>query len=290
MAGRELNYRLLQKVNSIPDGIANEMRRGLSRVVQGLWIGSDLSDLEAMCIRSFMHHGHEFHLYTYCPLGNVPKGTVVKDANDILPESTIYRSRDGRLTSFADFFRWTLLHKKGGLWVDMDVICLRPFDFADDVVFGWESPESIAIGVLSFPPEHFLPRVMAKACDDVNTFQPIDTTKTVIKKIGRRLILGKEKSRIYTRHTEPGGPAYFTKFVEYYGLAALAKPAHWFYPLPVWKWKDIFHPSSDAMAAIEGSYGIHVWHNAMRSTPGMDKRHLNYDGTLIGMLRDRYLR
>lgn len=261
----------------------------MNRVVQGLWIGSELSELEMMCIRSFMHHGHEFHLYAYGPLGKVPEGTVVKDANGILPEAMIYRSRNGALSAFADFFRWVLLQKSGGVWVDMDVICLRPFDFPDEIVFGWESPESIATGVLRFPLGHFLPRAMAKACDDVNIFQPIDTTKTVIKKVTRKMLFGKEKSRIYTRHTEPGGPAYFTKFLDYYGLTALAKPPHWFYPFPYWKWQEIFTPKPDALSVIEGSYAVHVWHNAMHMDPGMDKQKLNYDGTLIGVLRDRYL-
>lgn len=201
----------------------------------------------------------------------------------------IYRSRNGGLSSFADFFRWTLLYKVGGLWVDMDVICLRPFDFPDEVIFGKETPHAVNIAVLGFPPGHFLPRVMANACDDVNRFQPIDTTKSVVKKIARRMILGKDKSRIYANHTEPGGPPYFTKFLEYYGLIELAKPEHWFYPFPVWKWKDIFFPTPDAFRAIEESYAVHVWHNAMHRTPGMDKEKFNYDGTLIGTLRNKYL-
>lgn len=242
-----------------------------------------------MCIRSFMLHGHEFHLYAYGPLGNIPKGTVVKDANGVLPESMIYRSRDGGLSSFADFFRWTLLHKFGGLWVDMDVICLRPFDFPDDVVFGWESTERINIAVLKFPSGHFLPRVMALVCEDVNLFQPIDTTRTVIKKVLRRAFLGKDRSRVYANRAEPGGPPYFTKFVEHYGLTDLAKPAHWFYPFPYWKWQDIFTPRSDPFSAIERSYAVHVWHNAMHKDPNMNKQSLNYDGTLIGALRDQYL-
>jgi hypothetical protein len=265
------------------------IRHIVTPVVQGLWIGSDLSDLEVMCIRSFMYHGHEFHLYTYDNLNNIPRGTIIKDANEILPQSTIYRSRNGGLSSFADFFRWTLLHKVGGLWVDMDVICLRPFDYPDDVVFGLESKGRVNIAVLQFPPGHFLPKVMATACDDVNLFQPIDTTKSAVKKILRRMVFGKAQSRVYANHTEPGGPPYFTKFLEFYGLADLAKPEYWFYPFPVWKWKDIFYPNPDAIAAIEGSYAVHVWHNAMHRTPGMDKNSLNYDGTLIGLLRDRYL-
>jgi hypothetical protein len=261
----------------------------MSKIVQGLWIGSDLTDLEIMCIRSFQHHGHTFHLYTYGDISNIPAGAIVCDANEIVPKQFIYRGRNGGLSSFADFFRWTLLDKTGGLWVDMDVICLRPFDYPDDVIFGWESADRINIAVLEFPAGHFLPRVMAKACDDVNLFQPIDMTRTVVKKVARKILFGKEKSRRYASHTEPGGPPYFTKFVEFYGLTERAKPQSWFYPFPYWEWKRIFFPDEDAATAIEGSYAVHVWHNAMHRTPGMDKKNFHYDGTLIGMFRERYL-
>ncbi len=261
----------------------------MSPVIQGLWLGSDLTDLEILCIRSFQHHGHEFHLYAYEPMTNVPQGTVIRDANEILPESAVYRSRNGGLSSFADYFRWELLKKRGGVWVDMDVICLKPFEFSDDVIFGYESENLLNIAVLMFPPGHFMPKVMAKACDDVNCFQPIDTTKTIIKKVARKLLLGKDKSRIYANHTEPGGPPYFTKFVRYYDLLEHAKPQHWFYPFPYWEWQEIFQPSDNAEAKIKDSYAVHVWHNAMHRDPHMDKDQLRFKGTLIGQLRDRYM-
>ena len=34
-------------------------------IIQSLWIGQRLSDLERLCIRSFLQKGHPFHLYTY---------------------------------------------------------------------------------------------------------------------------------------------------------------------------------------------------------------------------------
>ncbi len=154
----------------------------MRHIIQGLWIGDCLSEIERLCIKSFLYHGHEFHLYCYDDIENIPVGATVHNADDILPKSQIYRSKNGGLSSFSDYFRWLLLKKKGGMWVDMDVICLKKFDFPDEIIFGLQSQHTVAIGVLGFPADYFLPKIMAKACDDVNLFQPIDTEKTLVKK------------------------------------------------------------------------------------------------------------
>ena len=114
--------------------------------VQSLWIGDSLSELEALCIRSFIFHGHPFHLYTYGNVDNIPQGTVVRDASEIIPEDQIYRVRDS-LAIFSDQFRWELLSRQGGCWVDMDMICLRPFEFENEIVFGLQGEGQVATGV-----------------------------------------------------------------------------------------------------------------------------------------------
>ena len=44
-------------------------------IIQSLWIGKELSVLEQLCICSFLKNGHNFHLYTYEKINNVPDGT-----------------------------------------------------------------------------------------------------------------------------------------------------------------------------------------------------------------------
>ena len=97
-------------------------------IAQFLWIGSKLSRLERLSIRSFLDHGHECHLYAYEDMGQVPAGTVLKDANEIIPHRQLFATKRG-YGGFSDLFRWQLLHRKGQLWIDTDIICLKPFDF-----------------------------------------------------------------------------------------------------------------------------------------------------------------
>ncbi len=101
-------------------------------VIQQLWIGSELSRIERLSVRSFLACGHEVHLYTYDAGLEVPSGCQLRDAREMLPEESIFthsgktgRSR-GSLAGFADLFRWKLLHENGGAWADADLICLRP--------------------------------------------------------------------------------------------------------------------------------------------------------------------
>ncbi|BAU13890.1 hypothetical protein LEP3755_44330 [Leptolyngbya sp. NIES-3755] len=109
-----------------------------NKVIQGLWIGGELSTMEQLSIQSFLQNGHEYHLYTYEPVKNIPKGTIVKDGREILSSDRIFTYQSGfgkgSYAGFADLFRFHLLHKKGGWWTDTDVICLKPFDFEAESV------------------------------------------------------------------------------------------------------------------------------------------------------------
>src|SRR4029077_9309329 len=92
--------------------------------------------MERLCITSFLQNGHPFHLYVYQPIEGVPDGTVVLDANQILPSSRVFKYKDhDTYAGFSNFFRYKLLCEKGGWWVDADTVCLQPFEFPEPLVF-----------------------------------------------------------------------------------------------------------------------------------------------------------
>tara|TARA_B100001250_G_scaffold126140_1_gene107331 strand:+ start:42 stop:950 length:909 start_codon:yes stop_codon:yes gene_type:complete len=95
-------------------------------VFQSLWIGDSLSNIEQLCLASFVANGAEMHLYSYGVVDNVPRGVIVCDANAIIPEGEIFRYKNGSVSAFSNLFRFTLLFKKGGIWVDSDVLCVSP--------------------------------------------------------------------------------------------------------------------------------------------------------------------
>ncbi len=110
-------------------------------IINGLWIGGSLSPVELLCIRSYINHGHKFHLWTYSDVANIPKHKNItrKNAAEILEEGAVFSYEKGPFpgsyAGFSDIFRYKLLFEHGGWWVDMDTVCLRAFDFPEEYVF-----------------------------------------------------------------------------------------------------------------------------------------------------------
>jgi hypothetical protein len=110
-----------------------------NRFINGLWIKGALSAVERLSIESFLRHGHSYRLFTYETVDNIPKGTIVEDASGILDKDKIFKIPGGFGKGsvgggFSDLFRYNMLHKIGGWWVDTDIVCLKPFDFSSEVV------------------------------------------------------------------------------------------------------------------------------------------------------------
>lgn len=73
---------------------------------------------------------------------NVPRsrGIIVHDARTILPEKALFEfsgrahigKRDDayKYLPFSDLFRFTMLYKKGGAWIDLDIFLTRPIPAA----------------------------------------------------------------------------------------------------------------------------------------------------------------
>ncbi|MEM7104605.1 MAG: glycosyltransferase [Bacteroidota bacterium] len=117
-----------------------------NQIINGLWIGNKLSPLELLTIKSFLSHGHQFQLWVYQKLENqLPAGLILRDANEIIPERDVFAKLEADpefkigkgsfAAPFSDLFRYRLLYLHGGWWVDMDVTCLKPFDFEEPYFF-----------------------------------------------------------------------------------------------------------------------------------------------------------
>jgi len=103
--------------------------------IQSLWVGQCLTRVEILSIQSFLANGHDYHLYAYSTVGGIPAGVTVKDASAVIPAQYIFR-KNGSLSIFADWFRQELLFACGGYWADLDIVCLKPLRFDDEIVVG----------------------------------------------------------------------------------------------------------------------------------------------------------
>ena len=110
----------------------------MSEIIQSLWIGNKLGIMEQLSIKSFLDNGHTYHLYCYNPIENVPEGTILKDASEIVPKNEIFTYKNGSYAAFANYFRFHMLYEKGGCWVDTDVVCIKPLIINDPIAFATE--------------------------------------------------------------------------------------------------------------------------------------------------------
>ncbi|WP_210527402.1 glycosyltransferase [Rubellimicrobium arenae] len=85
----------------------------------------------------------------------VPDGIRVEPADAILPKSELFIYNrglgKGSVAVFSDWFRYRMLHERGGYWVDTDVLCLQPFPAFDTVTVGREDAIRLNNAVIYAP-------------------------------------------------------------------------------------------------------------------------------------------
>jgi hypothetical protein len=240
----------------------------MAEIVQGLWIGDALSAMERLSIASFLGQGYEFHLYTYGAmsdgLSGVPPGTVVREAEAVLPAARIFfYPHEKFYGAFANFFRYKLLLANGGWWADVDMVCLRPFDFPTAHVFASEPAPDGAVptnGLLRVPAGSPL---MAEACEICESKDP------------SRLSWGETGSKL------------LRELLPRHGLEDCVQPPEVFCPVPYDRGEELIDPNVvwDFGAATRG---VHLWRQMWRRA-GVETDGPHPPGCLYEQLKALYL-
>ena len=115
-------------------------------------MGPRLGRLERACFRSVLRQGHPLRLYCYEPPEGVPDGVEIEDAATILPRSEVVRYRNGSVALFSNRFRYELLRRAAGTWIDSDVYLIRPLDGTRHYLVGEEAPGKLGTAILRIPP------------------------------------------------------------------------------------------------------------------------------------------
>jgi hypothetical protein len=124
------------------------------------WHGP-LDPLRLTCLRSQVAAGHKVTVYSFAPLSGLPAGVGSADAETILPFAFSEKLRpsqpdgswrDWTLLQFSDFFRMRLMAEKAGLWLDADVLLLKPIEIdPTKPYFAWERRRQLGNSVLYLP-------------------------------------------------------------------------------------------------------------------------------------------
>src|SRR3954469_4634885 len=125
------------------------------------WRGP-LDRLRQTCLRSQVAAGHAVTVYSFDPIPGLPDGIRNAEAEAILPYAFSEKLRpaqpdgswrDWTVLQFSDFFRMRLMARGAGLWLDADVLLLKPVEIdPQKPYFAWERPRQLGNSVLYLPP------------------------------------------------------------------------------------------------------------------------------------------
>lgn len=228
--------------------------------IGALWIGGSLTWLEQLCLQSFVAHGHETLLYTYGEVKNVPDGVKICDGRDILDtDQFILHERTQSVALFSDLFRFHMIKRNPKIiYVDTDVYCLKPFDFRDSFVFGYEKLDGLNGAVLRLPPDSRILDRMLAFMDDPHP-QPSWVAPKVQVEMQKRAAEG---NPMHVGEFPWGiwGPIGLTAFAKETGEISHAKSMDYFYPLPFKERRMLLRrPMKTLTYLTANTHAIHLW-------------------------------
>jgi len=213
--------------------------------------------------------GHPVRVWSYSPKKLaflLPHGIDVRGAEDVVPRGLFERIVAGsEIRYFSDIFRYAVLYEHGGLWMDTDVVLLRPFPFRGDYFFNlqWRSAD---VG-------HFI-------CGNVMYARPHSRHLRALYETSIERFFGSEGKKFGDI-----GPKLLSDYVM---SDAGAELKDWiFSPVlfnPIdWTEVEKFNQPISLLAAYlcdERTFGVHLW-NARTNDYARDE-----DGSLIALLSD----
>lgn len=275
---------------------------------------NSISVIELMCVLSYIANGHVFHLYTYSPddtsmenlrrnvynfskldAKKIDESFFIHDAREILDISHIFLDDRGKvgIAGFSDYFRYHVLLRNGGFWVDMDTICLKPFSFQEEFVFSTQrsnsnnSPVSVTTCVIKAPKNSDFIKGLILDCDEIlnqdsNIVEFVDggdvngngkLKKVVWGIIGPSFLNHRLKGTSLSQYIKP--PEYFC-CIDYFHIEHFTKPR--FY-------NTLFRKEGKDM------FCLHVW-NAMwvDLVKKTNKNEIWDKDSVIEVLKARYIK
>ena len=183
--------------------------------VRGFWHGAPAGPYQLLCLASFAGRGHAVEVFTYDPGLAFPGWITRRDARDILPGEHVQHYRTGfgagSPSLHSNLFRYAMLQRHGGWWIDLDVLLLTADLPGGDYFFAQAAAgfDTLNTAVLKFPPGHAL------LADAINACRATAEDAAVWGQTGPQLL---------------------TRLVNAHAMRPLAHPSHTAYPIP---WREV---------------------------------------------------
>lgn len=228
-----------------------------------LWIGEALGPIERACLKSVIRTGHRLALYCFDEPYGVPTGVEVRDAAEILSLETMKEQSGGMIGLFSDWFRYELLVRSLGTWVDTDVYVTGQIDGDKAYLFGEQAPGTVNGAVLRLPADSPLLLRLVQSFEESTTPHWLKWRFYIPSRL-RELVTGRaDLARLPWGSL---GPHALTELAKEHGVYGFAEPTERFYPMP---WQDadwILDPEIAIENVLKpGTVAIHLWNERIRS-------------------------
>jgi hypothetical protein len=229
-----------------------------------VWIGDRLGPQASACLRSFVRAGHRLVLHAYDAIEDVPAGVELADAARIVPRERIFRhAATGSYALFSDYFRYRILQRGLGLYVDCDVVCVRPLVARGDYVFGYQDARTINGAVLKLPAESAMLRELL-ALFEQPVFAPPWFRRA--RRLGQHLkhLIGLQADLAHAAWGA-AGPNALTWLAGEHGVRDRALSPEAYYPVP-FEQAARFLDAGESWESLvtERTLCVHLWNEMLR--------------------------
>ncbi len=229
------------------------------------WHGP-LDALRQTCLRSQLAAGHKVTVYSFDTIPGLPDGVANSEAEAILPHAFSEKLRppqpdgswrDWTTLQFSDFFRMRLMAQGAGLWLDADVLLLKPVEIDPaKPFFAWERPRQIGNSVLYLPPGDPIVTAFANLMEQKELTPDWLSLRHRLTFALRRMRGG--SNRLSDIRVAIYGPAALTALANRSGSARNALPKKSFYAVHA-EPKRFFEPSDfSALIGDPDIRGLHI--------------------------------
>jgi len=232
-------------------------------VCNALWVGPRLGRLEAGCLTSFVEAGHEVVLHVFDQPKGVPSSIRTVDAGETVSRERLIRHRrTGSFSLFSNRFRYELMRMGKGLWIDCDLLCLKPIPDSA-YIFGREDEVSINGAVLKLPADDpVLPELM-QPFSEPHWLPPWATAWQRLRyRIG---YLSRPGFGVSHMSWGTAGPKALTYHLRRRGLERHALPSEAFYPIGPHETHLLARVEAEAVRARVSSETlcVHLWNKEL---------------------------
>jgi len=229
------------------------------------WHGP-LDRLRQTCLRSQVAAGHKVTVYSFDTIPGLPDGVANSEAEAILPHAFSEKLRppqpdgswrDWTTLQFSDFFRMRLMAEAAGLWLDADVLLLKPIEIDPaKPFFAWERPRQIGNSVLYLPPDDPIVTAFANLMEQEELTPDWLSLRHRLTFALRRMRGG--SNRLSDIRVAIFGPAALTALANRFGSARDALPKKSFYAVHA-EPKHFFEPSNfSELIGNPDILGLHI--------------------------------